>query len=158
MGRRLVLVSLAVLALSTGATMAADVGLGIGAGPSISLVSDWDITSRWVVTTSIGISLGAGRVQTGSGTVQSPSLTLGVAVKYCFAAVDSPFVPYAGIGATLRVSTGTLRLEVEPFVGLKIRPVRFLSVFGEIGILVPLSNLDAWRWDPRIGLALRLGF
>lgn len=155
MRRRLVLVSLAVLALSTGATLAADVGLEIGAGPSISLVSDWGITSRWVVTTSIGLSLG---VQTGSSTVQSSSLTLGVAVKYCFAPTDSSFVPYAGIGTDLRISRGGLRLEVEPFVGLKIRPVRFLSVFGEIGILVPLSDLDAWRWDPRIGLALRLGF
>ena len=158
MRRRLVLVSLAVLALSTGATLAADVGLEIGAGPSISLVSDWGITARWVVTTSIGLSLEAGGVQTGSDTVQSPSLTLGVAAKYCFAPTDSSFVPYVGLGTDLRISRGSLVLEVEPFIGLKIRPVPFLSVFGEIGILVPVSDLDAWRWDPRIGLALRLGF
>ena len=129
--------------------------LGVGTEPSINVAASWDLTESLSLLTTLGVVFGGGGVQTGPVTLQTPSYTIGMEIRYTIRLATPIVRPYLGLGAQLVLADGGVSGMLSSSMGVRIRVLSNVYVSGEGGALVPIFDVAAWYWRLRLGVGFR---
>jgi hypothetical protein len=148
MARRVLgITALLVVAVVAAGGMAANLEVGVGTGPSISLASTWDLSPNLVLGASFAVSYGSGLSQTGSVTLQTPSYTVGIFARFQFRFPASPISPYFGAGIQLRLYESDISTLLTFMSGVRIDVTPNFYVLGEGAVMMPIADIadSSWR-------------
>jgi len=152
--RIMVVAAMAIVAIATSG-VAIGIELGVGTEPSINLAASWELSESLSLLTTLGVSFGGGAVQTGSVTLQTPSYTIGMEIRYRIR-LASPIVrPYLGLGVQLALADGGVSGMLSSSAGMQIRVLSNVYVSGEGAAFVPIFDAAAWYWRLRLGIGFR---
>lgn len=144
--RVLGITALLVVAVVAAGGMAANVEVGLGTGPSISLAATWDLSPNLVVGASFAVSYGSGLSQTPSLTLQTPSYTVGVFARFQFRFPASPISPYFGAGIQVRLYEADISTMLTFMSGVRIDVTSNFYVLGEGTLIIPIADVTGWMW------------
>lgn len=151
------LVSAVVLLATAAAASAADLEIGVGTEPSVSLAAVWDLSPSLSVAVSFGAVFGNG-VQTGSFTLQTASYILGVEARYNVRLATPIVEPYLGLGAFVRAQGGAAEVLMSSSVGARIRVLPNIWLIGEGTAFVPIFDIAEWTWRLKLAVGFRFAF
>jgi hypothetical protein len=149
--------TLLVIAVVAVGGAAANLEVGLGTGPSVSLALSWDLSSNLVLGTSFVMSFGPGLGQAGLATLQTPSYTAGIFARFQFRSRVSPISPYVGAGAQLGFHYGRDISTMLTFMsGVRVDVTPNLYILGEGTLIIQIADIVSLRW--RIWLKAGLVF
>jgi hypothetical protein len=131
---------------------AVGVEIGVGTEPSINLAATWELSQSLTLVTSLGVAFGGGGVQTGSLTVQTPSYTIGMELRYTIRFATPIVLPYLGLGAQIEFSDDGVVGMVSSSAGVQIRVLQNVYVLGEGAAFVPIFDAAGWYWRLKLGV------
>lgn len=147
MARRVLgITALLVIAVVTAGGAAANLEVGVGTGPSVSLASTWDLSPNLVLGASFAVSYGSGLSQTVSVTLQTPSYTVGIFLRFQFRFPASPISPYFGAGVQFHFHGTDISTMLTFMSGVRIDVTPNFYVLGEGTLLVPIGDVAGWSW------------
>jgi len=152
--RIIVVAATAIMAIAVSG-LAIGIELGVGTEPSINLAASWDLTESLSLLTTLGVAFGGGGVQTGPVTLQTPSYTIGMEIRYRIRFATPIVRPYLGLGAQLVFGDGGVSGMLSSSVGVQIRVLSNVYVSGEGAAFVPIFDAATWYWRLKLGVGFR---
>jgi hypothetical protein len=144
--RVLGITAILVIAVVTAGGMAANLEVGVGTGPAVSLATTWDLSPNLVLGASFVVSYGSGLTQTLSVTLQTPSYTVGVFARFQFRLPASPISPYFGAAVQFRLYERVTSTVLTLMSGVRIDVNPNFYVLGEGTLIVPIVDIANWNW------------
>ena len=144
--RVLGMTALLVAAVVAAGGMAANLEVGLGTGPSVSIASTWDVSPNLVLGASFAVSYGSGLSQTPSLTLQTPSYTVDIFARFQFRFPASPISPYFGAGIQFRLYESDISTMLTFMSGFRIDVTSNFYVLGEGTLIIPIVDVASWSW------------
>ncbi len=133
-----------------------DIGAKFGTQTSSLVIqAEWDISPNLTMTIFLEPQLGS---IVNPATAQTPSFTIGLIGKYRFPSANSPFVPYLGLGGSLKQQGPETTIAIEALAGTRFYLASNLYLFAEaaFSIFFPITDVANWYKDLYLGFAFRL--
>ncbi len=97
-------------------------------------------------------------MQTDSATLQTPSFTIELTVRYRFGKPEVELSPYLGADAHARLRESQMTFLFETLLGTRLGVTETLYLLGEVSCCFPVPNVDARYWSLPLGVGVRLKF